>query len=163
MRTSFLSVSMSTGCSLKCPKKHVKDVFCTWRHIHFFLKYPKTEHIHSRFFSRFKIDHVIWKNENEYVRFLGISRKNVSAVTCKTHPSNAVWHFRKLPVIKVLKLLRFFSNFAFFSVYILLLKLIRWWYQVRINLSPRLSDYMQIAGWWKISKISTFWNKNKIS
>ena len=47
-----------TGGTMRCPKKHVNEVFITWRHLNFSLKYPKIEHFHSRFVSRFKIDHV---------------------------------------------------------------------------------------------------------
>ena len=41
-----------TGRSLKCPKKHVRDLF--------FLKCHEIEHIHFRSFFRFKIDHVLF-------------------------------------------------------------------------------------------------------
>ena len=45
---------------MKCPKKHVKDVFFTWGHMHFILKCPKFEQFHFRFISRFKTSHVLF-------------------------------------------------------------------------------------------------------
>ena len=45
----------NTGGYLKCPKKYVEDVFCTWWHMQKFLKCPKIEPIHFRFFPCFTV------------------------------------------------------------------------------------------------------------
>ena len=47
---------------MKCPKKHVKDIFFTWFHMHKILRCLKIGEFHFRFLFSFKIDHVsiIW-------------------------------------------------------------------------------------------------------
>ena len=38
-----------TKGNMKCPKKHVKDDFVVWWHLHIYLKYPKIEEFYFRF------------------------------------------------------------------------------------------------------------------
>ena len=42
-----------TRGNMKCPKKHVKDVYLTCDHMHIFLKCPKIEDFHFRLIFSF--------------------------------------------------------------------------------------------------------------
>ena len=52
-------IDFNTGWYLKCPKKYVEEIFCTWWHLQKILKCPKIEQF--QFFSFFcsKSDHVL--------------------------------------------------------------------------------------------------------
>ena len=88
--------------------KHLKDGFVKWWHLQFILKCLKIDEFHHRFLFYFKIYHVlilvfeifemphfsifrIRKILNERIRFLGISTKNVNAITWRNHLSHAFW------------------------------------------------------------------------
>ena len=44
--SSFMLWPVTTGGTIKCHKKHLNEVFITWRHLHFSLKCPKIEQFH---------------------------------------------------------------------------------------------------------------------
>ena len=50
-------IFLITGGFLKCPKKYVQEIFCTWWHLHKFLKCPKIEQF--QFFSFFSVRKLI--------------------------------------------------------------------------------------------------------
>ena len=49
----------NTGNNMKCPKRHLKDDFVMWWHLHFILKCPKIKEFHFRFLFCLKIDQVL--------------------------------------------------------------------------------------------------------
>ena len=55
---------------LKCPNKHIDEIFCMWWHFRKFLKCPKIEHFQFSSFFCSKADHVLnfWNAQfsNEY-------------------------------------------------------------------------------------------------
>jgi len=50
----------NTRGNMKCPKKHVKDVFYTSGHMHIYLKCPKIEDLHFLLIFHFQTSHVFF-------------------------------------------------------------------------------------------------------
>ena len=59
----------NTGGYMKCPKKHLKDDFVMWLHLHNILKCPKIEEFYFRILFCFTIDHVLF---SEMPHFLNL-------------------------------------------------------------------------------------------
>ena len=56
----YISTYILRGGLLKCPKKHVKDVVCTWWHLLENLEMPHNRTYSFLVFSRIKIDLVVF-------------------------------------------------------------------------------------------------------